>query len=69
VAIKIITSTCEEGERLGSVHKSTGSVEILSYVKKLYKIEHVAVSQRVQYTCALDPSHSHEEGGFIINGL
>ena len=45
-----------EGEWLGPVYSSTGSVKILLCVQKLYKTEHVAESQRIQCSCALDPS-------------
>ena len=47
-----------EGNGLGPVHRSTGPDEILPRVQKLYKIGHVTASQRVQYSCALDPSLS-----------
>ena len=33
-------------ERLGPVHRSTGPVEMLSHIQKLYKIKHVTISQR-----------------------
>jgi hypothetical protein len=42
---------------LGPVHKSTRPVEMLSRVQKLYKTRHVAASQQVQCSYALDPSH------------
>ena len=37
----------ESREWLGPVHRSTGPVEMLSHVQKLYKTGHVAASQRV----------------------
>jgi hypothetical protein len=46
------------GSSLGPVHRSTGLVEILTRVQKLDKAEHVSRSQRVQCSCALDPSLS-----------
>jgi hypothetical protein len=46
------------GSGLGPVHRSTGPVEMLPRVQKLYKIGHVATSQRVQYSYALKPNLS-----------
>ena len=46
------------GSGLGPMHMSTGLVEILTRVQKLDKTEHVSRSQRVQCSCALDPSLS-----------
>jgi hypothetical protein len=47
-----------QGKGLGPVYRSIELVEILSRVQKLYKTGYVTRSQRVQYSCALDPSHS-----------
>ncbi len=44
------------GNGLGPVHSSTGPVEMLPRIQKLYKTGHVAKFQRVQCSCALDPS-------------
>ena len=41
------------GNDLGPVHRSIRPVEMLPHVRKLYKIEHVTESQRVQYSCVL----------------
>ena len=47
------------GNGLGPVHRSTGPIEMLPCVQKLYKTGHVAAFQRVQCSCALNPSLSH----------
>ena len=44
------------GNGFGPVYSSTGSVEMLLRVQKLYKTGHVTESQRIQCSCALDPS-------------
>ena len=49
-----------KGKGLGLMHRSTRPIEILPCVQKLYKTGHVAASQRVQCSCALDPSLSRE---------
>ena len=43
-------------EKLGPLHRSTGPVEMLLRVQNLYKTEYVTASQRVECSCALDPT-------------
>jgi hypothetical protein len=45
----------QKGNGLGPVHSSTGPVEMLSRVQKLYKTGHVAESQRVQCSLCTEP--------------
>ena len=48
-----------KGNGLGPVHSNTGPVEMLPSVQKQYKTGHVAESQRVQCSCALDQALPH----------
>ena len=47
-----------KGKGLGPVHWSTGPVEILTRIQFCPVFIHVSKSQRVQCSCALDPSRS-----------
>ncbi len=46
------------GNGLGPVHRSTGPVEILPRVQKLYKTKHVAESQRI-HSCTEPNPYPH----------
>ncbi len=52
-----------QGKGLGPVHRSTGPVEMLPRVQKLYKTGHVAAFQRTQAT----PEFQYIVSGVLIS--